>query len=74
MTKKLTPWFPGDVKPARKGVYERDFPNGSLYSRWNGRHWIFGYYAVEHAATRVGKSLYQTKRWRGLSSNPKAKK
>jgi len=32
----LTPWFPGDVRPARPGVYQRQSRD---YSYWDGRHW-----------------------------------
>jgi hypothetical protein len=39
---KLTPWFPGDVKPVRVGVYERQYFREQLetrYSYWSGYKW-----------------------------------
>lgn len=46
MTKqKLTPWYPSDIKPVRKGTYERVWlaesgRNGIPWMRyWNGTHW-----------------------------------
>lgn len=43
---KLTPWFPGAVKPVRVGVYEREYPlipsdEGTvhLYCYWSGNKW-----------------------------------
>lgn len=38
---KRTEWFDGKVKPARRGVYERKFSFGVLFSHWNGRYWGF---------------------------------
>ena len=41
MSKKLTPWFPGDVNPFRVGVYEiygSSF-TGRVFRVWNGNGW-----------------------------------
>lgn len=72
----LTPWFPGDVKPVRKGVYQRRAGFLGVYSYWNGRFWCLGdnspfgakdSFAISHA------SQAQSKPWRGLATPPKAK-
>lgn len=37
---KLTPWYPGDVQPARPGVYERNLDMSTpRYAKWDGEHW-----------------------------------
>jgi hypothetical protein len=73
---KLTKWYPANVKPIRKGVYERDMTspgkNGSLYwafSFWDGRFWYAGSIAPElNTGTRVGKHAFQNLPWRGLAA------
>jgi hypothetical protein len=69
---KRTPWFPGDVAPVRKGVYERDYgpTDGILYSHWSGRKW--GYWgSTPYRAYANGKgdfeSVFQCMPWRGLT-------
>lgn len=66
---KLTPWFPGDVKPVHVGVYETDRIGRFQY--WNGKSW--GYYMPSaEAAERVKASFSarQQPEWRGLSEKP----
>lgn len=75
---KLTPWFPGNVKPARKGVYQRDWLDGGplWFSYWNGKTWNSGDDTTEGAACPVNKywkSNHQKLPWRGLAQDPKAK-
>lgn len=38
---KLTPWFTGDQKPVRVGVYQRDLYGEDVkaYSYWDGEVW-----------------------------------
>ncbi len=37
---KLTPWFSGDQKPIRVGVYEVKYPFPfPVYSYWDGADW-----------------------------------
>ena len=67
---KTTPWFPGDVKPVRVGVYERRGQSRNrLFSNWNGVAW--GILAVcPFTAARLGeriRSNYQRLKWRGLT-------
>ncbi len=67
---KLTPWYPGDVKPVREGVYERDYINaspGKFYCYWNGKYWG-SFYTVPSGAVRYRdiKSAAQNLPWRGV--------
>jgi hypothetical protein len=59
----LTPWFPGGVKPARKGVYQRRMHTGVAYSYWTGRHW--GLYTGE-PVVEERRSAIQECEWRGM--------
>lgn len=71
---KKTPWFPGHVKPARKGVYERK-GFGGTYSEWDGKRWLLGANDVD-AASDWGdwprredrRSFWQDHPWRGLTT------
>ena len=61
-----TDWFPMDVKPVRKGMYECEveivtwpWPAVSKYE-WSGRAWKDG----------EGKTVKGLKQWRGLSVDP----
>ncbi len=69
--KRLTPWFPGDVKPARKGVYERKYPHTTTlvatFCLWNGRRWFFGNGTLGDAGYEVMPSAAQSLPWRGLA-------
>lgn len=75
---KLTPWFPGDVKPARPGVYERcyaqDMPGEmqpmKCYCYWNGKQWMTYESTPEAAAREVVVSDWQHEWWRGLAEQP----
>jgi hypothetical protein len=74
---ELTPWFPGDVKPARAGVYERKygtFYEERGYSRWDGRHWYFRNSRINSAAIDPAISINQSRQWRGLAHPPKGAK
>lgn len=71
MSGELTPWFPADVKPVRKGVYEvRDFNIEKEYSFWDGVEWKARQLTPSHAALRLHKAHTQEKKWRGLASDP----
>lgn len=74
----LTPWFPPEVKPVRRGVYWTALDATSQlmgYCRWDGRQWANQreVYNNDHAdARRHAASLprddrgMQNKPWRGL--------
>ena len=71
---KLTPWFPGDVKPVRVGVYQRDYSgttfscHRSQYCYWNGKFWsIFSFGPLEALEFKRQKSTLQNLPWRGVA-------
>lgn len=69
MSKKLTPWFPETVKPARKGVYETEIAGRSPlrgYSLWTGKNWSDTCACVETAAANKTHG-WPSKKWRGLT-------
>lgn len=74
----LTPWYPGDTKPVRVGVYERDWGADHAlvkfgFSYFDGLHWCAGCTTPQYAARegRVqGHSDHQTLPWRGLAFDP----
>lgn len=74
---KLTPWYPADVKPVRKGVYDTQSQGGDGYAYWDGRHW-FPFKSTASTALKRGTELsdlgiaeYQGKQWRGVAYDPK---
>jgi hypothetical protein len=68
---KLTPWFPGDMNPARPGVYQqRDgFGREIGYQRWDGFRWYIWYRTPQKAADSTTPAALsgQFKDWRGLA-------
>ena len=78
---KLTDWFPGSVKPARKGVYEfQNLISGrALFARFDGKNWRYQRGTVESAARAVELSPRPTPAsrqgtgylWRGLTEQSK---
>ena len=70
--KKLTEWFPADVKPARVGVYKTKFTALEGYSYWNGCEWTNQVDAKTRVRTAWTEGACQEKHWRGLAKNPKA--
>ncbi len=68
-----TPWFPGDVKPAHVGLYQRNGGPYVYWSGWNGTFWGTGAFREEDAVTwRNEKSLCQSLPWRGLKTQEQA--
>lgn len=67
---KLTPWYPGNIKPVRSGVYERDY---GKYSYWNARKGQWGawgaFISIAEKNSDVESSL-QHQPWRGLAEKP----
>jgi hypothetical protein len=69
MSKKLTPWFPGNVKPVRSGYYERDWTGdgntaGFDPDYWDGDIWRLSKFGI--AWRQRAKALP----WRGLAKAP----
>lgn len=63
---ELTPWFPGDVKPVRVGLYQREWDlaaNLNDPDYWDGKQWRYN----GPGGWRAGR---QDRRWRGLASDP----
>jgi hypothetical protein len=70
----LTPWFPGDVKPVRPGVYMQwcGFELDVGYQHWNGEFWGFWCSTVEAASQyKNTRASTQDEPWRGLMEEPK---
>lgn len=64
---KPTPWFPGEAKPVREGVYQRMYHNNSKdirYCFWDGELWHAGYPVIETFSR--GIAHYQNLPWRGI--------
>lgn len=71
MAEKLTPWFPGDVKPVYEGVYPRDFGClGPGFSKFDGHQWLLGCNNPDDAAVATLPSHCQSLPWRGLAQDP----
>jgi hypothetical protein len=67
---KLTPWFSGDQKPVRVGVYERKHVwEVPVYAYWNGEWWGTGAFRKHRAVHKdyIGRpSMHQNLPWRGV--------
>jgi len=69
MSKKYTPWFPGDVKPVHPGLYEASSEgNRGVFYFWSGARWEFA-----NPVIRTLPCNRQDKRWRGLAKKPATK-
>lgn len=74
MAKKLTPWFPANVKPARIGLYRRSSWAGR-FSYWNGYYWCAGINDPADEPSKLEesktmKSRDQYAQWHGLARRP----
>lgn len=78
MSKKLTPWFSRDAKPARKGVYnvQDQYPDTDRwFSYWDGKrfNWLSlstgGAFQMRSDEGAGGNVL----QWRGLAKKPATK-
>ena len=69
---RLTPWFPGDVKPVRDGVYERKFLDScGWYAMFYRGQWKSVRLSVQDAKEHRGASMQQAAYlWRGLAQDP----
>lgn len=71
---ELTPWFDGEVKPARVGVYQRR-TYGDYFAYWffDGSVWLTGGTSTPDVARCGSKhSPEQDREWRGLTSKASA--
>jgi hypothetical protein len=80
MSKELTPWFPGGVKPARKGWYEvgestRLHHNNTAKLRgrpfrfWSGRMWLTASPSLGWSFSSIF-GTHPCHQWRGLAKKP----
>lgn len=71
---KMTPWFPGDVKPVRVGVYQRHYSfENDRFCHWNGLFWSNNGRTVDIADQfSEVESRVQDLPWRGLAEEPKS--
>jgi len=70
---KFTPWFPGNVKPVRVGVYQRQYncPPTNWFCYWDGKLWGCAEKKAKDADPAfMGKSFFPEKPWRGLAEKP----
>lgn len=72
MSKKLTDWFPADVKPVHIGVYETNAVTHGVYQKWDGEKWCTYCPSVRSAnmPANSNESEYQNVKWRGLAVKP----
>lgn len=75
MNQKLTPWYPGHIKPARPGVYQQlsGFRKSVGYQFWDGVSWYSWEATPEKAAESKCKVAisWQSDKWRGLAAPQK---
>lgn len=77
MTAKLTPWFPGHIKPVRVGVYQLPSGGGEKetgFQYWNGSAWGMWTFTATTAYLFRGSlanDMYQNDKWHGLAKEPK---
>lgn len=72
MKLKLTAWFPGHIKPVRKGVYQQKAGLQDMlgYQYWSGLRW-YGWVSTIEGAYAARKYLpvhasHQNDDWRGV--------
>ena len=72
MKEKLTEWFDGSEKPVKRGIYQRKFSTERIvFSKWNGREWLYSWGNAGGANQATWKSAAQDLPWRGLAEEPK---
>ncbi len=76
MRRKVTGWYPPEITPVHKGVYEVDdqFVNGPALSYWNGERFCFRTWNSTVTETKAQAveptSLPARTFWRGLARKP----
>jgi hypothetical protein len=68
---KLTPWFPGYIKPVRPRVYRVYWAISSILARFDGTRWYSGHDNLRRAATMWVPADTAPVKWRGLAEQPK---
>ena len=69
----MTPWYPGDIRPVRNGVYQtkpdKNFPATTAWQHWDGYRWsAFGWTPSHAWQLRKTRSQFQQPMWRGRTA------
>jgi hypothetical protein len=67
MSKKMTRWFPVNIKPVHVGVYETNFNGYMGYSFWNGKYWSDTSSKLNMELRFKERRGMQKKKWRGFT-------
>ena len=76
MSDELTGWYPANVRPVRKGVYDAADGKrfiGVWFKHWNGRYWGHGASSIDGAYSNANDGGYTAQyhfKWRGLARKP----
>ena len=67
----MTPWYSGNQKPAREGLYLRDY-TGTPEGGWHFDYWLtngtdVGYWYVNEPKGQWNDAFYKELPWRGLT-------
>jgi len=66
----MTPWYSPTTKPAREGLYLRDYTN-TLEGGWHFDYWmtdgISGFWYVQETCCKWNDAWYKELPWRGLT-------
>jgi hypothetical protein len=68
---KLTPWFPGHIKPVRPGVYQVFWATSPIPARFDGACWYAGSDNLLTASKSPKPASCDPRKWRGLAEEPK---
>ena len=72
---KFTEWYPGHIKPVRKGVYQQWSGCKDVigYQKWDGKKWSDWYSTIKGAekSKNFAISCCQNDPWRGLKKEMK---
>jgi len=68
---KLSQWHEANTNPTYIGVYQRDWGDSLVFTKWTGCHWSFSYEcndsdALQNAARCSEKTYAQNLKWRGI--------
>jgi hypothetical protein len=66
MNKKMTRWFPVNIKPVHVGVYETNLNGYMGYSFWNGYYWSDTSSKRDMEPRFKERRGMQKKKWRGF--------
>lgn len=65
---KLTNWYPANIKPVRKGVYQTMEPDGTMFfNLFDGENWHYGNLACEMPRLRCVLPARLLTQWRGIT-------